>query len=118
MIVKYMILSIDKHSLSICIHPYVLLICADFVCQSLCLIVRCILLSVTTIGCFLCNSFNGSDTGCEDPFEPAYVNYQSPCSQGKVGRTGVFPASYCIKMSGTSCKYKLHQSYFLYRIMK
>jgi len=56
------------------------------------------------VGCFLCNSFNGSDPGCRDPFHPAYSTYEKECKQGKRDRVGLFVAHYCIKMSGISVK--------------
>ncbi|KAK2168331.1 hypothetical protein LSH36_18g11044 [Paralvinella palmiformis] len=53
-----------------------------------------------TIGCFTCHSFNNSDPGCQDPFNPDMSVYTNKCEQGRNGRIGLFPAHYCIKMSG------------------
>ena len=64
---------------------------------------------ISSIDCFKCGSFNGSDPGCEDPFHhnisTAYL--ESPCMSGWRNRDGLFPASQCIKLSGYFCKQKI-----------
>ena len=63
------------------------------------------------IGCFVCYSLNGSDPGCEDPFNSTLNastlqldRYMPDCLAGKKERAGLFPASHCVKVSGTYCK--------------
>ena len=60
----------------------------------------------------MCYSLNGSDPGCEDPFNSTFLNastntldrYMPDCLAGKKERSGLFPASHCVKVSGTYCK--------------
>ena len=63
------------------------------------------------IGCFVCYSLNGSDPGCEDPFNSTLNastlqldRYMPDCLAGKKERAGLFPASHCVKVSGTYCE--------------
>merc|ERR1719220_2027950 len=55
------------------------------------------------IGCFKCTSENGSNPACEDPFHNNYTSniLERPCMGGRKGRNGLFPASSCIKLTGT-----------------
>jgi hypothetical protein len=59
------------------------------------------------IDCFKCVSVNGDNPACEDPFHNNFSSsvYESPCMGGRKGRNGLFPATACIKLSGTYCKY-------------
>ena len=53
----------------------------------------------------MCSSKNGSDPNCHDPFNPVQRNvYHKDCKTGVPRRNGLFPAHFCIKMSGTSGK--------------
>lgn len=64
----------------------------------------------SSIGCFVCSSFNGSNPNCEDTFNSTVVhdansasgasNYQYPCWAFKKQRQGLFPADHCIKVNG------------------
>merc|ERR1712088_1242515 len=55
------------------------------------------------IDCFKCVSINGTNPSCEDPFHNNYTSdiLERPCMGGRKGRNGLFPASACIKVSGT-----------------
>ena len=55
------------------------------------------------IDCFKCVSLNGTNPSCEDPFHNNYTSniLERPCMGGRKGRNGLFPASACIKVSGT-----------------
>ena len=54
------------------------------------------------IGCFVCSSINKNNPGCEDTFNNTYPGfYQSQCQTGRKDRTGLFPASACVKFKGT-----------------
>lgn len=55
------------------------------------------------IDCFKCVSINGSNPACEDPFHNNYTLdlLERPCLGGRKGRNGLFPASSCIKLTGT-----------------
>ena len=64
------------------------------------------LFSAAGIDCFKCVSVNGSNPACEDPFHNNHSSniLERPCMGGRKGRNGLFPASACIKLSGTYCK--------------
>jgi hypothetical protein len=56
-----------------------------------------------SIGCFQCQSVNGSDPKCDDPFFNNFVEnsvYQPDCKSGMKGRDGLYPASDCVKIKG------------------
>jgi len=53
---------------------------------------------VKSIGCFVCSSINGSEPECEDVFNNTGKFYQEDCKAGRRDRSGVFPATGCIKM--------------------
>lgn len=59
-----------------------------------------------TIGCFICSSRNGSNPHCEDPYHPGYssTSYTEKCKVPKRNHVGEFPAHFCVKVIGTSCK--------------
>jgi hypothetical protein len=61
------------------------------------------LVSASGIDCFKCVSLNGTNQSCEDPFHNNYTTglLESPCMSGRKGRNGLFPASACVKLSGT-----------------
>jgi len=56
-----------------------------------------------SIDCFKCVSLNNSNPACEDPFHNNYTSdlLERPCMGGRKGRNGLFPASSCIKLTGT-----------------
>ena len=82
---------------------------------------------VSCIGCFVCTSVNGSDPACEDPHLSR--NFQDPCLTNLKGRwydqiytqmikvnscvfvlrSGMYPASSCLKISGSYGNY-LHRA--------
>ncbi|XP_045467997.1 uncharacterized protein LOC123676255 isoform X1 [Harmonia axyridis] len=55
------------------------------------------------IDCFKCISMNKDYPPCEDPFHNNFTMdiYESPCMGGRKGRDGVFPATSCVKITGT-----------------
>ncbi|KAK9880249.1 hypothetical protein WA026_010125 [Henosepilachna vigintioctopunctata] len=59
--------------------------------------------SVETIDCFKCVSYNHKYTPCEDPFHNNYTIdiFESPCMGGRRGRDGLYPATSCVKITGT-----------------
>ncbi len=55
-----------------------------------------------TIGCYKCTT-TANDSSCQDPFNPGETLknlYENDCKSGMEGRTGYFPARYCLKVSG------------------
>jgi len=58
--------------------------------------------SVLSIGCFKCVSMNGDNQACEDTFHNNVSDqYEIPCRGGRKGRDGLYPASDCLKITGT-----------------
>jgi len=76
-------------------------------CHSLLLISGC----QGTISCFVCSSRNGSNEGCEDPFNAANQPYIERCKVPKRKHEGEFPAHFCIKLIGTSGETHLYNIY-------
>eukprot|EP00091_Calanus_sinicus_P017426 TRINITY_DN37667_c0_g1_i1.p1 TRINITY_DN37667_c0_g1~~TRINITY_DN37667_c0_g1_i1.p1 ORF type:complete len:111 (-),score=23.45 TRINITY_DN37667_c0_g1_i1:343-675(-) len=60
---------------------------------------------VACIACFKCVSVDGDNPSCEDKFHnnatEGMVELVSPCMGGRKGRDGLFPASDCIKVTGS-----------------
>ena len=57
---------------------------------------------VNAIGCYKCSTTN-NDESCKDPFNPGATNsslYEKECETGIDQRIGLFPARYCLKVSG------------------
>ncbi|PAV90921.1 hypothetical protein WR25_21621 [Diploscapter pachys] len=77
-----------------------------------CLLFVTLLHGVSSIGCFVCSSFDGENASCEDPFnstadlgskerETASISsYHYPCLAVRKSRSGLFPADHCIKING------------------
>lgn len=54
------------------------------------------------LGCFVCNSVNGSNSLCEDPFNNFNDTfYEENCKAGIPGRIGIYPSTDCVKIKGT-----------------
>ena len=56
------------------------------------------------IDCYQCTSKNGSDAYCDDAMAPAFVPLENDCRVPKPGHIGMFPAVFCVKMTGVSGK--------------
>ncbi|OQV23225.1 hypothetical protein BV898_02956 [Hypsibius exemplaris] len=69
---------------------------------------------VAGVGCYVCNSMNGSDATCGDPYNPSNGTYVDDCMDGKPGYEGLFPTRYCIKMSGYRWSTDLMEFIYLY----
>ncbi|RNA36287.1 hypothetical protein BpHYR1_016584, partial [Brachionus plicatilis] len=55
-----------------------------------------------SIGCYKCTSAL-NDSTCLDPFNPGLTSknlYEEECKSGIQDRVGLFPARYCLKVSG------------------
>ena len=62
--------------------------------------------ALAVLGCYKCTTIN-NDTlkdPCKDPFNPGNAPvsiYEADCKSGQYDRVGLFPARYCLKISGT-----------------
>lgn len=64
------------------------------------------LCGVQGLGCYVCQSIDGDNPYCEDPFNATYPNdtrdfFREDCRAGRKHRNGLFPATACVKVSGT-----------------
>uniref|UniRef100_A0A1A9ZP44 Protein sleepless n=1 Tax=Glossina pallidipes TaxID=7398 RepID=A0A1A9ZP44_GLOPL len=71
-------------------------------CLSIIILLMTTIVSVESIDCFKCVSYNGANKACDDPFHNNYSTaiLESPCMGGRKGRDGLFPATACIKIAG------------------
>ncbi|CAK9299103.1 unnamed protein product [Gordionus sp. m RMFG-2023] len=60
------------------------------------------LIKVKAIDCYVCTTTNNSLKECSDPFSTKNpINFlQKDCKSGRKNRSGLFPATSCIKISG------------------
>ena len=56
----------------------------------------------TSISCYSCNSRNYTHPSCHDPIHPSNTSYLEHCKVPKEDHDGLFPAYYCVKMTGIS----------------
>ena len=68
-------------------------------------------MKINSMGCFHCQSVNGSNPVCDDPFNSTRAfyegYYQSSCLSGMKDRAGLYPSSACLKLKG------YHSEFFL-----
>jgi len=73
------------------------------------------LISVSALGCYRCSSINGSNIDCEDEFNAIEAFYEPNCKAArksyrdglqktKAVRTGLYPATWCIKFKAVDSK--------------
>lgn len=70
------------------------------VLASLATILSFCLRQASSINCYTCNSVNGTNPNCHDPFHPAHARYVVDCTVPKDGHVGRFPAHFCVKVVG------------------
>ena len=61
----------------------------------ICLIDRC-----TSLSCFKCMTTDFLNDTCSDLFNPIYNRFEPECQATIKGRDGLFPARFCVKISG------------------
>ena len=68
----------------------------------LCLIVviLCFPNKIYGLSCFKCMTTNFKDDTCSDPFNPIDNHLESECLATSKGKNGLFPARFCVKISG------------------
>ena len=63
----------------------------------------------STMGCFRCESWNGSNPECEDTFNStaAFLKgfYEQNCMSYMKSRNGLYPATACVKIKGKISKF-------------
>ncbi len=52
------------------------------------------------LSCFKCMTINFENDTCSDPFNPIDNRLESECLATSYGKNGVFPARFCVKISG------------------
>ncbi|KAK6631026.1 hypothetical protein RUM44_003198 [Polyplax serrata] len=55
-----------------------------------------------SINCYTCSSVNGSNPHCEDPINTHLSEYTEKCMVPKKNHVGLFPANFCIKITGVN----------------
>ena len=63
-----------------------------------------IVLESYCINCYTCSSINGSNVYCEDPINTHLSEYTEKCMVPKKNHVGLFPANFCIKITGVNSK--------------
>jgi hypothetical protein len=66
------------------------------------LIITCLSLihHVDGLSCFKCMTSNFTNDTCADPFNPIDNHLETECQATWKGKNGVFPARFCVKISG------------------
>lgn len=57
--------------------------------------------SILSLSCFKCMTTNFENDTCSDPFNPIDNPLESECLAASYGKNGLFPARFCVKISGT-----------------
>lgn len=59
--------------------------------------------TVWCLDCFKCVSIGGNNPACDEPFHNNYTSdiLETPCMGGRKDRNGLFPATACLKLSGS-----------------
>lgn len=55
---------------------------------------------ISSLSCFKCMTNNFVNDTCSDPFNPIDNHLESECLATSFGRNGLFPARFCVKISG------------------
>ncbi len=64
------------------------------------LFILCFTNHVSSLSCFKCMTTNILNDTCSDPFSPIYNRFEPECQATIKGRNGLFPARFCVKISG------------------
>lgn len=56
--------------------------------------------SIDSLSCFKCMTTNYENDTCSDPFNPIDNSLANECLATSFGKNGVFPARFCVKISG------------------
>lgn len=57
--------------------------------------------SCLSLSCFKCMTNNFENDTCSDPFNPVDNQLENDCLATSAGKSGFFPARFCVKISGT-----------------
>lgn len=64
------------------------------------LLILCFIHHISSLSCFKCMTTNIHNDTCSDPFSPIYNRFEPECQATIKGRDGLFPARFCVKISG------------------
>jgi len=56
--------------------------------------------ATSTLSCFKCMTTDFHNDTCSDPFNPIYNRYEQECQATIKDKNGLFPARFCVKISG------------------
>ena len=65
-----------------------------------CLLMLCSLHRYSSLSCFKCMTTDFVNDTCSDLFNPIYNRFEPECQATIKGRDGLFPARFCVKISG------------------
>lgn len=65
-----------------------------------CLLIVCLFECCTSLSCFKCMTTDFLNDTCSDSFNPIYNRFEPECQATIKGRDGLFPARFCVKISG------------------
>ena len=63
-------------------------------------LILCFIHRISSLSCFKCMTTNIHNDTCSDPFNPIYNRFEQECQATIKGRNGLFPARFCVKISG------------------
>ena len=73
------------------------------------------------MGCFRCESWNGSNPECEDTFNStaAFLKgfYEQNCMSYMKSRNGLYPATACVKIKGKISKFPHFLNIEIYHVV-
>ncbi len=64
------------------------------------ILLLCLINHSSSLSCFKCMTTNFLNDTCGDPFNPIYNRFEPECQATVKGRNGLFPARFCVKISG------------------
>jgi hypothetical protein len=65
------------------------------------IVIICYPTEISCLSCFKCMTLNFDNDTCSDPFNPIDNHLEGECQATSKGKNGLFPARFCVKISGT-----------------
>jgi hypothetical protein len=67
---------------------------------ALIIVILCFLTNTHCLSCFKCMTTSFENDTCADPFNPVDNRLEIECQATSYGKNGLFPARFCVKISG------------------